>query len=396
MQAKIMQCTKCKTHKGKRYCLRNNKHICWTCCNDLRVDLLCPNECEYHAKENSDPRDNKVKADSLSEFYDFIDKHTRLWLAKKSSFFDNEIPILLKETAEGRAKLVEKLSSLNLDKKMAEIYEKHLTINLNAKKIPYEKSFEDIGFDFLQNLGEENWELLPMFLSPKDKVTNEKIITRLKNKKEIIDLKYFTVIASGLSKEGNSAFSSFELNYKTDFSLVFVDIQGEWKIDYFIFGEVNLLQSETESIKHIASFLANEQYDRAIQLIRQAEDIYYISPDLQYYKGLYYSLKGEKEEALKAFTEASELDTFFAEPIYNQAFIYHSDKNFEEAKRLYNKTLSMQSNNVNALNNLGTIYLFEKDYETAKSYFEKCLEISPDFKYAQENLKRIELLNQDL
>jgi tetratricopeptide (TPR) repeat protein len=239
-------------------------------------------------------------------------------------------------------------------------------------------------------MGDEKWHLIPNFFSHKDPVTVNKYIARLKQKKEIKEMNYLTVLASGISTDGHSAFSSFDINYKSDVSLLYVNVKNEWKIDNVIFGEINLIYSETDTIKHIANYLAQKEYERAFTLIKQAEEIYYLSPDILYNKGMYFSLKSQLNEALKAFAEAAELDVLFAEPLYNQAFIYHSENKLEEAKRLYEKTLTLQKNNVNALNNLGTIYLQEKDYGNAKYYFEECLKFDPEFQYAIDNLKLVE------
>ncbi|MCL2063618.1 MAG: tetratricopeptide repeat protein [Candidatus Cloacimonetes bacterium] len=351
--------------------------------------MKCPTECEYHADENENLLESRIKADSLAEYYDFIDKHTYYWLVVR----DKYIPAEKKQDPEGKKEIEEAFRAIK-DRKSAEIYEKHLGINLNTEVMPYTKSFEDVAMDFLQSIGIGNWELVRLFFSHKDPVSIEKYIERLKNRKEIKDLAYLTVLSSGTSQDGDMAFSSIEVNYTNDFSIILVNVEGDWKIDNVIFGEINLIYSENDTIKHIAHHLQTKEYDRAFQLIKNAEEIYYLSSDIQYNKGLYYSLMGENENALKAFAEATALDVSFSEAYFNQAFIHHSHGNVDEAKVLYEKVIALQPNNVNSYNNLGTIYLFLKDYEKAKNYFEKCLELVPEFKYAEENLKRIEELKK--
>ena len=421
MQTEGKKCAICRTHKGKRYCLRNNKHICWICCNDLRIDSKCPSTCEYNKVGSDDFQSSKfpseegeggvrrgdfqssngrhsntslqrIKTDSLAEFYDYIEKHTQLWIKMENADFNNQVPLLMKETEIGRKELTQKLSMMKLDKKVAKIYEKLLDINLYSKDIQYKISFEDVGLDFLHTMGEEKWHLLSNYFAHKDPVTVNKYIDRLKTNKIVNDMNYITVSASGISSDGHSAFSSYEINYIFDISLLFINYKNEWKIDNVIFGEINLIYSETDTIKHIAGFLSQKDYNRAYQLIKQAEEIYFLSPDVQYNKGLYYSLKAQLKEASAAFAESASLDVEFAEPVYNQAFICHSENRLEEAKRLYEKTLSIQKNNLNALNNLGTIYLYEKDYGNAKYYFQQCLEFNPEFQFAIDNLKLVEEL----
>jgi tetratricopeptide (TPR) repeat protein len=310
-------------------------------------------------------------------------------MTKKCDFLGGQIPIVMKDTKEGKLELSKKLSSLNLERYMAEIYEKHLGIDLNSHNLTYKKSFEDIGLEFIEAMAEEDWDNVPTYFDHKEKLTAYTIVKRLRHKKEINELSYFSVMASGISQDGKSAFSSFEIDYKYDMSVIYV-YKGDWKVENIIFSDINLIYSEEENIKHIASAFVQKDYQRAWQLITQAEEIYYLSPDVQYYKGLYYSINGNPKEALVYFKEASDLDVTFAEAIFNQAFIHHSQNSLEEAKKLYEKTVALQPSNVNALNNLGTIYLAEKDYQAARSCFQKCVEIAPDFKFAIENLKQTE------
>jgi len=384
------RCSSCKTHKGKRYCLRNNKHLCWVCCNDTRVDYKCPKECEYKAANPKKINQINIKSDSLSEFNDFLDKFILKLLAKENPLFDNQIPLQIKDTLKGKELLTEKLSSLKMNKMMATIYEKHLNINLNSKKIQASKSFEDVGKDFLQNIGELKWQNLSKYFVKKTESTIEKYIERLQKRKELISLEYFMFLASGTSKNGSEAFSSAEINYKYDISIIFKHINDEWLIDDLIFGEINLIYSETDTIKHIAYALSKAEYDRALQLLTQAEEIYYLSPDIQYYWGLYHSLTGDVDKALNCFNEASVLDSTLVEAFYNQAFIYHSANMLDKAKEFYQKTLDIDEKYINALNNLGTICLHEQNKKEARRYFQMCLGINPNFNFAVENLKKTE------
>jgi tetratricopeptide (TPR) repeat protein len=297
--------------------------------------------------------------------------------------------MILKDTEVGRELLQKKLLSLNLDKHMASCYEKHLNINLNSKKLPEITTFEDIGRHFLSHIALSDWEKVRECLATKNNTTANKIIERLKQREEFVGLEYFIVNASGTSKDGTEAFSSMELDRKYDLSIIFKNIDGVWFIDNLLFGEINLIYSETDTIKHIAYALSRAEYDRAYQLLTSAEKIYFLSPDIQYYFGLYHSLNGKNDTALSSFAEASLLDPTLVEAFYNQAFIHHSESRVDLAIEFYEKTIELDLKNLNALNNLGTIYIYLKDVPKAKSYFQKCLEINPDFKYAADNLNKI-------
>jgi len=416
------KCTICKTHHGKRYCLRTNKHICWKCCNESRIDYKCPPECEYRVAEQKNLSNWQIKTDCLSEFHDFLDKHTKAWIAKKSSFFDDEVPLLLKKTAEGKKLLESRLGRLDLDKTMAYYYEKHLEIDIDSKNKPYTRSFEDTVKEFIETIGEGRWDNVSVFLYAPQDTTRQKIVERLKKRKEMQHLDYYMVMASGISTDATEAFSSIEINHDLDMSIILKQIGEDWRIENIIFGEINLIYSETDSAKHITFALSKSDFSRAYQLLKQAEAIYYLSPDIQYYWGLYYSLQNKNKEALSAFVESSTLDPTFIDPIYYQALIHYSDKNITTAKDLFSKAvqiddkhisslnflgiisieekniaqaknyfekcLQIDEKNVNALYNLGNIYAVEKDLETACKYFQKCLEIQPDFQLAQQGLEK--------
>lgn len=418
MQVKEKKCLKCSEHIGKRYCLRTNKHLCWHCCNDYRIDCLCPPECEYHIKKsvNVNETENKdlaqsFKTDSKAEIKDFLEKSYKLYLSKANPFFDNQIPYLLKDTEEGKAYLIEKFSKQNLDPSVVSIIENHLKIKGIKSDSQVKQDIlkidtaEDIAVMFVNALAEENWDMAADFFASKD-TKNKKderyirlVIKKLKEKKLIKDLKYFSVLNSGLATNFMSAFCSVELNYDSIISILLTN-QGDkqapvWLVNSIIFGDVSLMFTETDNSKYIASHLGKKEYEKAFKMITQLEEIYPLSPDLHYYKGLYYSMKGQNKLALEAFCDAEILDPFFVEAIYNQAFIYMAENNLEKAKELYEKSVQLKPSNVDALNNLGVICLYEKNFAEAREYFKKCIEIAPDYQYGHDNLKRTDIFEAE-
>jgi hypothetical protein len=272
---------------------------------------------------------------------------------------------------------------------MASCYEKHLNINLNSKNLPDITTFEDIGKQFLTDIALNDWGKALEKLVTNSTPTSQKIIERLKKRDELIRLEIFFVVASGTSKDGLSAFIAYELDRTSDLSMLMKNIDSVWYVENLVFGEINLTFTETETIKHIAYALSRADYDKAYQQLLVAEKIYFLSPDIQYYFGLYHSLNGKNDAALSSFSEASLLDPTLVEAFYNQAFIHHSESRIDLAIEFYEKAIELDPKNLNALNNLGTIYIYQKDVPKAKSYFQKCLEIDPEYKYAADNLDKI-------
>ena len=387
---KPKKCKICRTNIGRRYCIRTNKYLCLFCCNELRVDCKCPKPCNYHILEFTNTNLNPIKVDSLFELYDLQDNKIRRWILQPNELFDGQTPRVLKETEEGRELLTEKMKGQFPDIRLTKIYEKILGIDLGSSEMDFTVNHEDVGINFLSCIAEEKWWMLPQFFDHKADITIDTIIRRLKRKKELFDLNYYFVYASGLSGEGESAFCSFELNHKTELSATFTYYKEKWMINDLIFGEIGLIYTKEDTLNRIAIYLNKNLNTQILESIIQAEDIFYLSANFQYLKGLFYALKKKNKEALFYFDEASCLEPDFIEAIFNQAFLYQTEKNLEKAREQYNKVLNLQPNHIDALNNLGTICMSEKDYAKAVEYFQKCLQIDPESKEVLENLKKAE------
>jgi len=423
METKPAKCAICKAHFAKRYCLRNNKRVCWLCCNEVRIDYKCPKECEYHIREAVQGGKNQTKTDCIAELDDYLERTIKAWSIKPNKAFNNQQPIHLKETPQGLELLKNSTKDLCFEKKNAEYYEKHLGIDLNSKNIPYTNNHEDIAKQLLDAIGEHRWKDLPQYFYATDPQTMQKILHRLQNRKELKKVNYYFIHLSGTSSSGTETFSSIEINYDFIISILFRKVENNWLIENIIFGDVNLIYSETDCYKHIGYALSKSDFDRAAQLLKQAESIYYLSADIQYYWGLYYSLQNRNKEALAAFAEAHALDPTFIDPLYYQALIFYAQKDIATAKNYFHKALQINSEHLNSLNflgviaveekdcilakeyflkcelidakfinalfNLGNIYTQENNLDTAREYYNRCLAIKPDFQPATDSLKKI-------
>jgi len=388
MDTKPTKCSACKAHFAKRYCLRNNKRLCWLCCNEIRVDYKCPKECEYHVREMLPDTKNEWRSDCHSETDDYLDRAIKAWSLKPNKSYNDQPPIQLKDTPQGLELLHKALSRLSFEKKLAVLYEKHLGVNLNSKDLPYTKNHEDIAKEFLDAIGEHRWQDLPQYLYASEPV-KQKILQRLKQRKELKKLNYYMILQSGTSTDGTETFCSIEINYDFIISMLFKKVEETWLVENIIFGDVNLIYSETDCYKHIGHALSKSDFRKAHQLLTQAENIYYFSADIQYYWGLYYSLQHKNKDALIAFGTASELDPTFIDPLYYQALIYYAEKNIESAKNYFLKALQINASHLNTLNFLGIIAVEEKNNAQAKEYFQKCLQIDGNFVNALYNLGNI-------
>ena len=387
---KLKKCKICRTNLRRRYCIRVDKYLCTLCCNDMRVDSKCPKTCKYHAEKFANYSENPIKVDSMFELLDLQEKKIRRWMLEPSDLFNGVSPRVLKETESGREEIREKLRGVFPDIRLTRIYEKVLGIDLGSIEQEFKINHEEVALNFLSLIIEEKWDSIPPFFEHKDDKTVDIFINRLKKRKELINLNYFLVYASGLSSDRLSCFCSAEINYQTEMSLIFIYHKEKWSIDNIIFGGMELYFTQGEALKRIAISLNNKLNLLVLTPILEAENIYYLSPDIQYYLGLFYALQSKNKIAMNYFEEAIRLDPRLTEAFFNLAFLYQSEKKLEKAKELYQKTLSLQPTHIDALNNLGTIYIWEKEFDKARLYFQKCLDINPDYKGAIENMGKVE------
>ena len=86
------RCKKCRIQRALRHCPRVNKGLCWRCCNDIRVDLKCPESCPYAGKKLEHNPLPAFKADTLAEMNHAIKHYIDLWIGKGNLLFDGMSP----------------------------------------------------------------------------------------------------------------------------------------------------------------------------------------------------------------------------------------------------------------------------------------------------------------
>ncbi len=390
------RCYKCKSHKGSRFCFRIARDICWECCNELRVDLNCPENCQYRLKNIDNDKSGfmfKTKADSHEEYDNLLKKKIDHWIISAQKTFKDRIPMQIANSESGRNELEKFLSTFNFPDIIPINYlRKRLSLPLQkVKNLP--ESSENIADKYLDKIIENDWEGTINLLFENQQYTDEKIkanylqrISTNKIMKKIVD---YEKISAALSENKKEALVFYELNKKYELT-IHLKIKGnQWKIVGRIFGKPALQQGENEALRQIGVLLHKNQMGNLQPILQKYSAIYPDSADFQYYWGLYYLFSHLENKAIGFFFNAIEIEPSLAEAKYNLAYIFQTKNRSQEAKILYKELIKENPDDVRCFNNLASILIEEEKNIEAEKLLKQCLKLQPNFEFAQKNLDRI-------
>jgi len=200
---KKKKCKICKTKTGTRFCMRKGFDICWEDCNILRVDEQCPNECEYHL-QSSEIMQLKGKSDSQMEYIDLLKKQMALWITKPQKIFNDQIPITMAESSEGKEKIEEFLNQFKINPIVPLNYLKE-RLSLDELKVDSTpKTYEDQALEFMQHLYTNEWEKVTSFMINNEywqsNKLNDKFVARIAANKVIKKISSFDLISYLIAK----------------------------------------------------------------------------------------------------------------------------------------------------------------------------------------------------
>jgi len=125
-----------------------------------------------------------------------------------------------------------------------------------------------------------------------------------------------------------------------------------------IANEHNILRSQAEILAWLSEIeLENENYDKAVEIMMQSNNILLDLGDWQNYA-----------------SNLNIIGTFHVSNLDQSLFYY---KKAEEISREHNYVDELSD----ALNNIGAVYFDKKEYDTAIKYYKKSLDISSNYKY---------------
>ncbi len=393
------RCKSCKEYPGHRFCLRKDKHICWKCCNQMRSDLKCPDECEYRLRKKHGEVSYlqfESKVDSKTEYAELFKYVADYWMQHEVTELDSQLPILMSQTEDGRIELEKYFSKYQFPLLISDYLKQRLKVKVPCDQKDEAIHYEQFAIAYMNHLLSGDWDKVLAMYEPaihaKENGLTSKFIEHFKGQSTFRKMNNYDLLSAGMSARTKEAFVTFEINKNRDFTVILMPYEDSWIVTRQIFGSISLVTSENEGIRFIATAIAQKELDKAYRYLINYIQVYYFSSDLYYYQGLYYTMKGDNKHAREAYQTSITLDPSLIESQYNLAYIAQSENSLEEAKTLYLKILKDYPDYINALNNLGTIYLFEKNYQEAESCFNKCLSVNPDFEYAKNNLEKLQEL----
>jgi len=403
-------CKLCDNYRAQRYCPRKGKDICWICCNGMRTDRKCPNECAYIIQEEGTtifteiPK--KAKVDSIKELSDLTKRFFDIWCATPAESFAGQIPLELTETKEGKQSLINYLSAVReylilpkryLEKKLKIEFTNNNDLNEQTAKakenLRNQIEYEKVAENYIDSLIAHDWNESIKYLYGKDKYNeelyNNNYISRRQNNRLLKMISNHHLLISAISENRKEALVYFEINNKYDLTVTLGIKESKWLVKELIIGSPTFYYGEREAIILISGYISQQEMTKAKQYLDKYQEILIDSPDLHYLNGLYYLLMKDYATALAHYLTAVELDPEFYEYKYNLALVYQMLQKYEIAKKLYQELLQKKNDDINVLNNLSVIYEAEGKQEDALQLLEKCLEIDPQSELAQKNIDRI-------
>jgi tetratricopeptide (TPR) repeat protein len=131
---------------------------------------------------------------------------------------------------------------------------------------------------------------------------------------------------------------------------------------------------------------AEENFKRALNLKKTAPAYYNL--------GLTYLNLEDKNNSIKAFNKAKEIDSKYEKASSAIALLYLKLGDIIAAIEVYENIINEDPNSIDALENIGCLYAYNSvgrdELEHAKSYINKALEINPNLDRASSCLKIIE------
>ena len=126
----------------------------------------------------------------------------------------------------------------------------------------------------------------------------------------------------------------------------------------------------------------------ALDYFNSALDIEPRSIEALYNKGMYFQKRNDFDNALRNYRKISRIDSTWADPYYNQGYIYLVKlQNLDSAINYLSLAINYDGNYYQAHNNLGLAYELAGEIDSARLHYKEALNIKPDFQLAEDNLK---------
>jgi tetratricopeptide (TPR) repeat protein len=387
------RCKLCHTYRGNRFCLRRNKNICWHDCNEMRIDYRCPEACAYTLRKSGEESlaIGRCKVDSVRENIELNRALTDQWLLVPSKDLDDQVPIKLAETTEGKAKLTHFIDRIPSNMLLPLNYLcERLNIPFTGSELPprdYETRSDEYLNLIVQQRGEET---IPYLFNSEAYESDENIksyLNSLLSQPLVNKMKHFELISSAYSKEGNEGLVFYDINYKDDLTLHWKKKDEKWLLWAKIGGNPQAVYGEKSVLEHIENLLGQQKYHQSYETLKRYTHVYQDSADMEYHWGLYYSLQADKKAATEHYSRSILLDPDFHQARFNLAFVLQADNQLDAAEYQYEYLLAKHPKDTKVMNNLAIIAMMKNDLHKAKILWEQCYALEPNNENVAKNLE---------
>jgi tetratricopeptide (TPR) repeat protein len=372
-----------------RECPRNKNKLCWQCCNELRADSKCPDACVYAPKKDENSPFPAFKADSRAEATDVLRLYIDLWVGHTNAQLEQKSPI--DYAKENPKALLAWLSGYQ--------YPLHFPVSYLMQKLELPTTFSDAYTDpeacveaYMNTLIALDW--LSLRTHSINTLEHDDLSQRytelLQEIPTLGKISTYSLIHSGLGEDGISAIVYLELNHRQDWTLLLSNATGTWKVRQNISGSPQAYFVQNKIYTQIAEALGKADDAAAWDLITANLKIYPDSPDLYYYRGIYWQLVKQNDSAAVDFFNAAALDNAWPEPYYHLGALALTKSDFASATQWFIQLTNLQPDNPNAQNNLAACYAGAGDKAKAREIWQKLATQYPDLEIVKLNLEKLE------
>lgn len=420
---KKSRCRKCTEERAVRFCLRNNKELCWSCCNELRSDEKCPPACVFTPKNVSEKTGiPQLKTDSRTELIDFWGKYLPRWAYKPVLELGGKTAMEVRADASGKEILLKWLSGYGFpDVEIKTAIFKKLELgtvglwvmdgtrdfesgiaNPDTKQIDnlcYEAetypqlNVEALAAQYLDAVIAQDWQAViskhTLYQEFVLSNVSENYISVLSRHPLLKKVTQQHIVNAGWSEDKMQAFVLMELNRRENWTMVYILHQHSWHPYQLIWGTIQDYYAQKQHFKEIVAALAAGNLTISWDKLQRLKDLYPLSADLAYYRGLYYKLEHNPAKAKLSFEDAVAFDPTWEQPLHHLALAYMQDKDFESPLPYLNQILKFHPVDLDALNNLGVCYMGLGQQEKAEKIWRQALQLNPDNELLKKNIDRL-------
>jgi len=148
--------------------------------------------------------------------------------------------------------------------------------------------------------------------------------------------------------------------------------------------------SPSQLVEDADAAYANEDYEDAKKFLEEAKELQPQDDEILFKLGFVNQKLGNKDQALRYYKEALELDRD-NEYIYNaMASLYREHGEYAQAQIQLDASLERNPNNAQTYFNYGNLLVDMQRVEDAKEMYAKAFEIDPELLQAKEELEKLQ------